>query len=131
MTMMTFNTDAPQTCGIVKTNAQGVVQSFHEKARNPPANIANAAVYLLEAELLQWLEQNPEVRDFSNQVLPNYLGRIATWYNAQIHRDIGTLQALQQAQMDPKPEAIWDETDAWQQWFLDQPIHHNLRADVS
>ena len=103
--MMTFDTDFPQSCGIVETNSRGVVQAFHEKVVNPPGTRANAAVYLLEPEVLQWMEQHPEVSDFSTEVLPNYLGKIATWHNAQIHRDIGTLATLQQAQLDPKPEA--------------------------
>ena len=131
MTMMTFDTNIPHTCGIVETDAQGVVKAFHEKVADPPGDRANAAVYLLEPEVLRWLEQHPEVSDFSTQVLPNYLGRIASWHNAQIHRDIGTLETLHQAQMDPKPEAIWDKTDEWQRWFLDQPIHHQMRADVA
>ena len=131
MTMMTFDTDVPKTCGIVETNSQGIVQAIHEKVSNPPAARANAAVYLLEPHVLNWLEQHPDVTDFSTQVLPYYLGRIASWHNTQIHRDIGTLKTLQQAQLDPKPEPIWDETDDWQKLFLDHPIHHNLRADVA
>ena len=131
MTMMTFDTNAPKTCGIVETDELGIVQALHEKVTDPPGTRANAAVYLLEPEVLQWLEQNHEVSDFSTQVLPNYLGRIATWNNAQIHRDIGTLETLQQAQRDPKPEAVWRGADAWQVWFLDQPIHHQLRANVA
>ena len=77
------------------------------------------------------MEQHPEASDFSTQVLPNYLGKIATWHNAEIHKDIGTLATLQQAQMDPKPDSVWVEIDAWQQWFLQHPIHQQLRADVS
>ena len=119
MTMMTFDTRAPKNCGIVETDELGIVQAFHEKVTDPPGTRANGAVYLLEPKVLQWLEQNPEESDFSNQVLPNYLGRIATWHNAQIHRDIGTLETLQQAQMDPKPESVWGGVDAWQVWFLD------------
>ena len=131
MTMMTFNSCTPKTSGIVETDVQDVVQAFHEKVANPPGTRANAAVYLLEPEVLQWLEQNPEVIDFSTQVLPNYLGRIATWHNAQIHRDIGTLESLREVQLDPKPQAVWGETDAWQQWFLEQPIHQQLKEDVA
>ena len=129
MTMMTFDTDSPQSCGIVETDAQGRVQVFHEKVAEPPGTRANAAVYLLEPEVLQWIEQQPEVSDFSTQVLPNYLQKIATWHNAQIHRDIGTIETLCQTQLDRKPEAVWSEMDAWQQWFLQHPIHQNLRAD--
>ena len=129
MTMMTFDTDSPKSCGIVETDGQGVVQVFHEKVANPPGTRANAAVYLLESEVLQWIEQNPQVIDFTTEVLPNYLGQIATWHNAQIHRDIGTIETLRQAQFDQKPEAVWGEMDDWQKCFLQYSIHQKLRAD--
>ena len=131
MTMMTFDTDTPETCGIVETDAKGVVQAFYEKLSNPPGTIANAAVYLLENKVLHLSKQYPEVRDFSTEVLPNFMGQIATWHNDQVHRDIGKLETLQQAQLDPKPDTIWEEKDAWQQWFLEQPIHAQLKADVA
>ena len=131
MTMMTFDTDSPQSCGIVEIDEQGVVQAFHEKVAEPPGNRANAAVYLLEPEMLQWVAQNHDVNDFSTEVLPNYLGKIATWQNAEIHRDIGTLATLRQAQLDPKPEAVWGEMDNWQQWFIQHPVHQQLREDVT
>ena len=131
MTMMTFNTDTPKTCGIVETDEQGIVQTFYEKVADPPGKRANAAVYLLEPTVLQWLDEHPEVSDFSTQVLPLYLGQIATWLNTKTHRDIGTLESLKQAQLDPKPQSIWSETDDWQQWFLEQPIRRQLRIDVT
>jgi len=131
MTMMTFSTETPKTCGIVETDELGVVQAFHEKVQDPPGTLANAAVYLLEPEVLDWVEDHPEVKDFSTQVLPNYLGRIASWHNTQIHRDIGTIESLEQAQVDLKPEAVWRDADAWQQWFLNQHILKQLKRDVA
>lgn len=126
ITMMTFDTDAPQTCGIVETDAQGVVIGFHEKVKNPPGNKANAAVYLLEPSVLLWLEAHPEISDFSTHVLPYYVGHIATWHNDRIHRDIGTLAALRLAQSDPKPTPQWPEVDEWQAWFLE----HSVRLKI-
>jgi Nucleoside-diphosphate-sugar pyrophosphorylase involved in lipopolysaccharide biosynthesis/translation initiation factor 2B, gamma/epsilon subunits (eIF-2Bgamma/eIF-2Bepsilon) len=67
ITMMTFDTDTPKTCGIVETDELGIVQAIHEKTKNPPGKRANAAVYLLEPEILHWLEQKPELNDFSTQ----------------------------------------------------------------
>ena len=127
ITMMTFDTDAPKTCGIVETDSKGVVQAFHEKSNNPPGGRANGAVYLIEPEVLKWLKQNPKTNDFSNQVLKKYIGKIATWHNTGLHRDIGTLKQLRQAQFDLKPDPYWAVTDAWQQWFIDQPIHSMIR----
>ena len=127
LTMMTFDTESPHSCGIVEVNDDGVVQAFHEKVTNPPGTRANAAVYLLEPELLNWLVTQTQINDFSTQVLPNYLGRIATWHNPQLHRDIGTIQSLRQAQSDPRPTVLWEEADAWQAQFFQHPIHQGLR----
>ena len=89
ITMMTFESPTPETCGIVETNADGVVLAFHEKSNNPPGNQANGAVYLLEPEVLKWIEEIPDISDFSTEVLPHFIGRIATWNNSAIHKDIG------------------------------------------
>ena len=124
ISMMTFNTDTPQSCGIVVTDSDDVVVEFHEKVENPPGNRANGAVYLLEPEVLHWLQQNPSITDFSTEVLPRYIGRIACWHNPGFHRDIGTLRALQQAQLDLKPALLWPKSDAWQQAFFSHPIQN-------
>ena len=91
ITMMTFESPTPGTCGIVETNAEGVVLSFHEKSEDPPGNQANGAVYLLEPEVLNWIDEHTDISDFSTGVIPNFLGKIATWKNKGIHRDIGAL----------------------------------------
>lgn len=95
MTMMTFDTDAPQTCGIVEQDARGVVTAFHEKSATPPGNRANAAVYIFEPSVISFLEGlGRSVIDLSTEVLPHYLGRIQTFHNADYHRDIGNLESL-------------------------------------
>jgi mannose-1-phosphate guanylyltransferase len=101
MTMMTFRSDAPETCGIVEVDAKGVVLSFHEKVSDPPGNLANGAVYILEPEVCDFMAElaGPTV-DFSTQVLPHFVGRIQAWQNPQIHRDIGTIASLNMAQAE-------------------------------
>jgi mannose-1-phosphate guanylyltransferase len=126
MTMMTFDTDSPQSCGIVETDDQNVVLAFHEKVLSPPGRRANAAVYLLQPELLKWLNDNPHVADFSTEVLPHFLGRIATWHNAGIHRDIGTLAALRAAQTDPMVEDYSFGNDEWQRAFESSSVFTKL-----
>ena len=127
---MTFESPTPETCGIVETDTEGVVKAFHEKSNNPPGNQANGAVYLLEPEVLRWIEENPETSDFSTEVLPHFVGSIATWHNQGIHRDIGALAMLQLAQSDPKPSSCWPETDAWQKKFLKNQIHQQLLREA-
>lgn len=126
ITMMTFESPTPETCGIVEIDDDGVVHVFHEKSNNPPGNQANGAVYLLEPEILKWILENPSIRDFSTEVLPHFIGSIATWHNQRIHRDIGAVPMLKLAQSDPKPISCWHETDTWQKKFLSNKIHQQL-----
>ena len=101
ITMMTFHTDAPETCGIVEIDASGVVSAFHEKVKNSPSNLANAAVYILSPQVTEFISNiGKEVIDFSTGVLPHFLGRINTYHNDTYHRDIGTIESLSAAQRE-------------------------------
>lgn len=98
ITMMTFTTDTPQSCGIVECDGRGVVTAFHEKVENPPGNNANGAVYIFEPTIIDFLEGlGSSFVDLSTQLLPAYLGRICTFANDRYHRDIGTLESLDKA----------------------------------
>lgn len=98
ITMMTFQTPSPESCGIVQLDSDGVVQGFFEKVKNPPGNLANGAVYILEPSLFDFLEGlGKEVIDFSTEVLPHYTGRIYTFHNDVYHRDIGTMESYEAA----------------------------------
>lgn len=101
ITMITFRTDTPQTCGIVEEDPRGVVTAFHEKVANPPGERANAAVYIFEPGVVEFLAGlGKEVIDLSTEVMPAFLGRICTFHNSDYHRDIGTPESLQQAELE-------------------------------
>ena len=101
LTMMTFDTDAPEQCGIVELDGQGVVRAFHEKVADPPGRLANGAVYILEPEIFDLLaELEGPFIDFSTQVLPRCVGRIFTFHNNVYHRDIGTPESLNRARQE-------------------------------
>jgi mannose-1-phosphate guanylyltransferase len=118
-TVMTFNSSLPSTCGIVNLDSNRVITGFWEKSVNPPGNIANGAVYIFEPEIISWIKDRDEVVDISNHVLPQHLGRIASWHNDGIHRDIGTIGNLIQAQTDPIDfyEGCSFPNDKWGKWF--------------
>ena len=99
MTLMTFTTDDPRSCGIVELDRRGVVTGFHEKVSNPPGNNANAAIYLFEPSIFDKLAVigGPFI-DLSTQVLPSMMGRAFCYPNMRYHSDIGTPQALALAQ---------------------------------
>lgn len=91
MTMMTFRTDNPSTCGIVELDDRGVVIGLHEKVFNPPSNLANGAIYILSSELLGRMSTDLRtVKDFSTEVLPRFVGRIYTYETSEVFLDVGT-----------------------------------------
>jgi len=96
ITMMTFTTTTPKSCGIVQLDEQGIVKAFFEKSQNPPGNLASAALFIMEPTVLDFLRQfNKEEFDFSAEVIPHYVNRIFTYHNETYHRDIGTMESLE------------------------------------
>lgn len=94
LTMMVFETPDPQSCGIVSLDSEGVVQAFHEKVTEPPGNLANGAIYILEPSVVKWIAALGKTQvDLSNEVIPCFLGKIFTYHNALYHRDIGTIKS--------------------------------------
>lgn len=101
ITMMTFDTDAPSTCGVVEEDGKGIVTAFHEKVPNPPGKRANAAVYVFEPQVIDVLRGiGRDVLDLSLDLIPLLLGRICTFHNALYHRDIGNLASLARAESE-------------------------------
>ena len=107
ITMMTFRTDVPQTCGIIEEDGSGIVTAFHEKVANPPGNRANAAVYVFEPAVIDFLQGlDKEIIDLSTEVIPAFIGRICTFFNSGYHRDIGTLESLRRAELEFNPGPV-------------------------
>ena len=98
MTMMTFRTSDPSSCGIVELDARGVVIGFHEKIKNPPSNLANGAVYILSAELLKIIAKNFQgAKDFSTEIVNNLIGYIYSYETDDFFIDVGTPEAYKRA----------------------------------
>lgn len=99
ITMMTFVSDDPSSCGIVEIDEAGVVHGFHEKVENPPGNIANGAIYIFEPTVLEFIVSSTcgEMIDVSTDVLPHYLGRIFAVPADGALVDIGTPENLAKA----------------------------------
>ena len=101
ITMMTFDTGEPESCGIVELDKRGTVVAFHEKVKQPPGNLANGAVYVVSHQVVEFLARlGKEVIDFSTEVVPHFIGRINTFHNSVYHRDIGSPQSLAAAQTE-------------------------------
>jgi len=101
ITMMTFITDAPQTCGIIELDSSGIVRNLHEKVKNSPGDLANGAVYIISSSVIDYIKSlNKSFVDFSTEVLPHYIGKINTFHNRCYHRDIGNLDSLEKGNQE-------------------------------
>ena len=100
ITMLTFNTNNPESCGIVEVNNEKIVIDFHEKVKDAPGNIANGAIYLFDNNFLDWLtEYHPNAKDFSTEILPFLKGKIFTFHTNLPYIDIGTPKKLLEARL--------------------------------
>jgi len=117
ITMMTFNTSTPETCGIVEIDKKGIVKAFYEKTLNPPGTLANAAVYIVEPMIIDHLKTMEKTFiDFSTEVLPYFVkaGMVYTYYNDHYHRDIGNIESYLTAQIEfPHSSELKDTKNAW------------------
>jgi mannose-1-phosphate guanylyltransferase len=101
MTMLAFRTDDPRSCGILELDRQGTVVGFHEKVADPPGNLANAAVYVVEPEVVAFAAGlGKPIVDFSTEVIPPFVGRITAVETRGYHRDIGNLASLARAEKE-------------------------------
>jgi mannose-1-phosphate guanylyltransferase len=101
ITMMTFDTDVPHQSGVVDLDHLNRVIGFYEKVPEYHGTKANAAVYIMEPTIIDFLDSlGRSVIDLSTEVLPNYLGRMLAFHNSNYHRDIGTNESLRLAEAE-------------------------------
>jgi len=99
MTMALFHTAYPSQCGIATLESSGLITDFVEKPEHPTSDLANAGLYVLDADA--WREiADMNVFDFGFDVLPSFVGRMQGFEHNGYHRDIGNPEALAQAEAD-------------------------------
>ena len=84
---MSFITDRPKECGILKIE-NNLMMNIYEKVDHPPSKLANAAAYIFDKNLLDKIK-NSNYSDIAAQILPMFFGRINIYHNEIYHRDIG------------------------------------------
>ena len=99
ITMLTFRTENPSSCGIVELDSKNVVVGFQEKHISPNGNLANGAVYIFEREALDTIRREySSSEDISNDIIPKFMGKIQSWETHELFLDIGTPETLHKAQ---------------------------------
>jgi NDP-sugar pyrophosphorylase family protein len=99
MTMMLFHTPHPEQCGIASLGDDGRVLEFIEKPAQPRSDLANAGLYVVSADAYREIADR-NVFDFGFDVLPKFVGRMRGFVFEGYHRDIGSLEAWEQAERD-------------------------------
>jgi mannose-1-phosphate guanylyltransferase len=102
MTMMTFLTDDPISCGTVSLDENNIVIKFEEK-KSKINHLANAAIYVFDDRFFELIKEVPhEINDISTQLIELMIGKIFTYPNYTYHRDIGNLKSLKSVNTDIK-----------------------------
>ena len=93
----TFKTSKPHQSGIVITNKNGVLKYFFEKISKPPGKIANGAIYLLSPQILKLIKKKfSRSKDFSNEIIQKFIGKIYCYNTKNFFLDIGDLKSYEQ-----------------------------------
>ena len=94
----TFETQHPESCGVLVLNPDKTIREFHEKVSNPPTNLANAAIYLFTPEVREPLLQlAQEENDISRNLIPKIMSGLYTHNFEGLFVDIGTPEGLKLA----------------------------------
>ena len=111
MTMMLFRAPRPENCGIATLDGDKRVIRFVEKPKQPESDLANAGLYVLDADAYREVA-DMKAFDFGFDVLPKFVGRMRGWLWPGYHLDIGTHEALQRAEGDAKTlrRVVWENS---------------------
>lgn len=93
ITLISFRTHKPSTCGILEVDKNNIVRTIHEKVENPPGNLANGAVYILSKEVYPIIEKKyKHAVDFTLEILKNFEGQIYSYETTNRFVDIGSVE---------------------------------------
>jgi D,D-heptose 1,7-bisphosphate phosphatase len=115
LTMVLFHAPNPRACGIAALDAAGRIVSFVEKPEQPASDLANAGLYVVDAQAYRQIAAM-RAFDLGFEVLPRFVGRMRGWVWGGYHLDIGTHEALERARKDaaeilpPRQDAEAKET---------------------
>lgn len=96
-TLGVYEVPDPTRCGIVTTDADGMIQQFVEKPADPPGNLAFAGLMIGTQEIL---DRIPAVTpaDIGYHILPQLTGKMLAFPIRDYLIDIGTMENYQTAQ---------------------------------
>ncbi|MEJ6473058.1 nucleotidyltransferase family protein [Pseudoalteromonas piscicida] len=104
-TLLLFETNTPENCGVVQLSNTGVVEKFYEKVPNPPCNLASGALFVFSENVYEkYLSQfnSNHFYEISVDFVPLFINHIFTYKTPHTYVDIGTPYAYEQVQAQSK-----------------------------
>ena len=98
------------------TNDDGRIVEWEEKPKNPRTNLASMGIYVFETEyLLNLLAEDKELVDFGMHLIPKAVSRdnVFAYPFDGYWRDVGTIQAYWEANMDVLKDDPEISPEAW------------------
>src|SRR5262249_28394898 len=99
MTMLLFHAPHPEKCGIAAMDKDNRIVEFVEKPKQPMSDLANGGIYALTAVAYHEMA-DMNTLDLGFAVIPKFVGRMRGYVFNGYHRDIGSPEALKQAETD-------------------------------
>jgi mannose-1-phosphate guanylyltransferase len=98
-TIAVFRSPQPESGGVVELDAHARIIGFEEKPRVPSSNLVNAGMYAFDPVVLDELANTP-TPDIGFDLLPRLVHRARAVVVDGYFRDIGTVEAYEQAQVE-------------------------------
>lgn len=115
-TLAVFESPNPSEVGVVRMDANGMVLHLAEKPKSsascsPSTVLANAGIYVLEYQVLDYIPERGVFSDFGHDVFPRMLADKLTIYGYRLNPkdyfiDIGTMEKYQQANEDARAGSV-------------------------
>ena len=99
LTMVLFRASKPFACDTAEVNEEGRIVSFVEKPEWPISDLANAGLYVIDAEAYREIA-GMGASDLSYSVLPRFVGRMRGWIWGGYYLRIENHEALELARRD-------------------------------
>ena len=98
-TMLTFNCEKPENCGIVRVGERNILVEYHEKESGNFGNQANGAVFVFDERIFddfKYVEKNKPI-DFCGEIVPKLVRKTNVFHTEKTYIDIGTPSMLEKA----------------------------------
>lgn len=98
ITVLTFRTKTPQSCGIVEIDNDGLITSYVEKPSVAKSNLANGAVFVFSQKFIKEILNYKNLgNDFCKDILPKFVLKMNYFETKKFFLDIGTSENYKKA----------------------------------